>query len=240
MKDYLRTNAFARRIRELLYGIWHSTSNPTRKLVKILVQSEIQTVLDVGANTGQFGVDLRRSGYLGKIHSFEPVASTFGRLTEVASRYPNWEVWQLGLGDETGSREINVSGNSALSSSFLDMGELHKKNFPKSETVYREKVLISTVDTEVSRLEIIPKFSLLKIDTQGFEYFVLKGASSTLSQFTFCYLEVSLLPLYEGEKSFLDILLLLSEFGHHVVEINSGVRGINRELLQVDILTRRR
>ena len=76
------------------------------------------------------------------------------------------------------------------------------------------------------------------IDVQGYEGEVLKGASKSLSKIPFCFLEVSLVSLYEGEILFLPILNMLKESGHTVVDVFRGVTSKNGQLLQLDILTK--
>ncbi len=195
-------------------------------------------MIDVGANVGQFGLDIRRQGFQGLIVSYEPVAKTFGLLTQTIRRHQPWKSFQLGLGAEESERLINISGNDGLSSSLLEMKDLHLENFPDSATVAKERILISTIDKQVSTLGLRPQEIMLKLDVQGFEAEVLKGASQTLSKIPLVYLEVSITPLYEGEVSFLPILIELSKSGHEVIDVFRGLKGSNGQLLQLDILTK--
>jgi FkbM family methyltransferase len=198
----------------------------------------IETVIDVGANIGQFGIDIRRSGFKGRIVSFEPVSKTFQQLKKTAGRHTPWNVFQLALGAKVGKEQINISGNSGLSTSFLHMNKLHLDNFPSSRTIGTESVEVSTLDIQIDRLKLEPKTCLLKIDVQGFEANVISGAKLCLSDIPYCYLEVSLTPLYSGESSMLEILNLLADAGHQVLDVFRGVESRNGELLQLDILTR--
>ena len=78
----------------------------------------------------------------------------------------------------------------------------------------------------------------LDVNKDNFEAEVLKGASQSLSRIPLCYLEVSITPLYEGEVSFLPILIELSKHGHEVIDVFRGIKAHNGQLLQVDILTK--
>jgi FkbM family methyltransferase len=149
-----------------------------------------------------------------------------------------WKAFQLGLGSAESERTINISGNAGLSSSILEMGSLHLENFPDSVTVARQKISISTIDKQLAVLGLQPQEIMLKLDVQGFEAEVLKGASQSLSKIPLCYLEVSISPLYEGEVSFLPILIELSKFGHEVIDVFRGIKAKDGRLLQLDILTK--
>jgi hypothetical protein len=104
--------------------------------------------------------------------------------------------------------------------------------------VAKERVSISTIDKQLEVLGLRPQEIMLKLDVQGFESEVLKGAAQTLSKIPLVYLEVSIAPLYEKEISFLPILIELSKFGHEVIDVFRGIKGSSGQLLQLDILTK--
>jgi len=238
IKTGLRTNPFARSVREFLSRIISGVDSPFTSIVQNLKESNISSVLDVGANVGQFGIDIRRYGFQGQIVSYEPVSKTYGLLSHTIRRHQPWKAFQLGLGAEESERSINISGNDGLSSSLLKMGSVHLENFPGSATVSQQTISISTIDRQLEILEIRPQELLLKLDVQGFEAEVLRGASQSLSKIPLCYLEVSITPLYEGEITFLPILMELSKYGHEVVDVFRGIKTKKGQLLQLDILTK--
>ncbi len=199
---------------------------------------DVSTVLDVGANVGQFGIDLRISGYKGRIISFEPVAEYFESLKLISNRFGNWEAIQIGIGSQEGNMSIAVAGNSGLSSSFLRINDLHLQEFPQSTTKRSEFAKIQTLDHEISALGIDPTKIFLKVDTQGFEREVMLGAKNSLPLIPLCLWEASLTPLYDGEASLIQLLHELSIFGHEVVDIFRGTVSTSGKLLQVDILSR--
>ena len=180
IRNYARTNSRARRIRELLTATSRIFDSQTKSLARICESAEISTIIDIGANVGQFSIDMRRGGFSGQIFSFEPVVSSFVILQKVSATDEKWDVYNLALGREQSVQEIFVSGNSGLSSSLLEMNSLHLKNFPNSRNVRKELVTVSTVDIQIEKLGIDPGKSLLKLDVQGFEYNVLIGALSNL------------------------------------------------------------
>jgi FkbM family methyltransferase len=238
LKQRLRINSTARTARERVLALQASLDSPFRSIISNIEELELQNVFDVGANVGQFGLDLRRSGFKGQIFSFEPIGDTFLKLNETVRRRQPWQALQLGLGSSVSEKEIYVSGNAGLSSSFLKMNRLHLENFPDSNTVAIQKVAVSTLDRQFEELGVDPNQTLLKLDVQGFETEALKGAAESLSKIPLCYLEVSILPLYTGEITFLPILLELSKFGHHVIDVFRGIKAKDGRLLQLDILTK--
>lgn len=238
IKSGFRSNPLARSAREILTRIGSNVDSPFMSIVRNLEDSNVSNVIDVGANVGQFGLDIRRHGFKGQIVSYEPVNETFGLLTQTTRRHQPWKAIQLGLGAAESERTINISGNDGLSSSLLEMGSLHLENFPDSATVSRQNISISTIDNQLVVLGLRPQEIMLKLDVQGFEAEVLKGASQSISKIPLCYLEVSITPLYEGEVLLLPILIELSKYGHEVIDVFRGIKASNGQLLQLDILTK--
>lgn len=238
IKSTLRKNPLARSAREFLSRVSSSVDSPFTSIVQHLKESNVSSVFDVGANVGQFGLDIRRHGFQGQIVSYEPVNETFSVLVHTTKKHQPWKAIQLGLGATESVRSINISGNDGLSSSLLKMGSTHLENFPGSATVSQQTISISTIDKQLEILGIRPQELLLKLDVQGFEAEVLKGASQSLSKIPLCYLEVSITPLYEEEITFLPILMELSNFGHEVVDVFRGIKTKKGQLLQLDILTK--
>ena len=91
---------------------------------RILHRLAVEVVLDVGANVGQYGRDLRAFGYHGHIHSFEPMRGPFERLTVTAAADGSWTATRSAVGAESGELSINVAENS-ISSSLLPMLSRH-------------------------------------------------------------------------------------------------------------------
>lgn len=238
IKRKFRINPLARSIRDFIVGINSLSDSPFKSIVHNIEVTNVSQVLDIGANIGQFGLDIRRHGFKGPIISFEPVKETFDALVKTVKKYEPWDALNIGLGSNESVQKINVSGNDGLSSSLLKMGNIHATNFPKSVTVSSQNVSISTLDNQIRILGIDPRNVLLKLDVQGFEAEVLNGAAKSLSKIPLCFLEVSIVPLYDGEITLLPILNLLSESGHEVVDIFRGLKSKHGQLLQLDILTK--
>lgn len=238
IKQRLRGNSTARALRELITRFEIMCESPFKTIVSEVDKANVSVVIDVGANIGQFGIDIRRYGFNGQILSFEPVSQTFTLLSKTTKNRQPWKALQLGLGAIESEQTINVSGNAGLSSSLLEMGTVHLESFPDSATVSNQKVTISTLDNQLEALRIDPRRIMLKLDVQGYEAEVLRGAVKSLKVIPLCYLEVSLVPLYKGETTFLPILNLLAEAGHDVIDVFRGIKAKDGQLLQMDILTK--
>jgi FkbM family methyltransferase len=176
------------------------------RFLSMLGLHDVDLVIDVGANDGGYGQFLRRGGYSGPILSFEPLADAHAALRVQAARDPTWTVGpRCALGASGATASIHVAGNSR-SSSLLPMMAAHVSAAPDSATLTTESVEVQRLDdVEVHMLKMC-KRALLKIDTQGYELPVLQGGESTLPRCVGVQLEMSLVPLYEGQAMYRDLI----------------------------------
>jgi len=192
-----------------------------RRRIALLGHHGIGTVLDVGANVGQYAGELRHFGYGGTIHSFEPLSDAFLTLKAAAEGDAHWHTHQVALGSTPGEGEINVSQNS-YSSSLRDLMPEHLAGAPDSAYVRKEKITISTVADQLKKLSITGNDVWLKIDTQGFEREVLLGAESVLTQIKVIQLEISLQPLYDQGMELEETLAYFAAKGYELVGMEPG------------------
>jgi FkbM family methyltransferase len=187
--------------------------SPDAQLVAVLQHFRISCVLDVGANVGQYGSMLREWGYPGRIVSFEPQAEVHGALARRAALDPAWQVApRMALGPRAGAIQIEVSAESDMSS-ILPQSALLQQISPSSAVVGRETVPLCRLD-EVAAWYLRPDDrAFLKIDVQGYEAEVLSGAGGLLERCTGIQLEMSLVPLYQGERGFRGLLDDLAALG---------------------------
>lgn len=211
------------------------SSNPYFQLCKALDTFNINVVFDIGANTGQFATELRSFGYKGKIISFEPLSDAHKILSKVAEFDSNWNIHhRSAIGDFNGQVEINVAGNSA-SSSILPMLDYHISAAEGTGYIGTERVPISKLDSITSEYFSESDDLFIKIDTQGFEWQVLNGATDTLKKAKGILCELSLVPLYEGQYLWLDVLTRLESEGFTPWSFDQGfIDSRNGRTLQVD------
>lgn len=186
---------------------------PPPPIVSSLQKFGVDLVLDVGANQGQFASVIRRGGYDEKILSFEPLSEAHDKLLEKSSEDIKWDIYsRCALGDQNGEVEINIAGNM-LSSSILPMLESHRRAAPESVYQGKEVVPLKMVDTVAGPYIKRARAPFLKIDTQGFEWQVLDGALATLPKIQGVLVELSLVPLYEGQHLWLELIERLETSG---------------------------
>lgn len=213
----------------------HPATDPLHLRSQAFASFGIDVVFDIGANTGQFGQELRDCGYTGRIISFEPLSSAHAQLSQAAHNDPAWTVApRSAVGDQVGTIEINISGNS-VSSSILPMKDLHTSASATSAYRGREETAITTVDAVAGDYLRESDTLLLKIDTQGFEWQVLDGAAATLKRTKAVLCELSLVPLYEGQRLWGDLMARLEAEGFTFWSMERGFTDPrNGRLLQVD------
>ncbi len=220
-------------IRRMGFDIKYFPGTEMARLKSHLQKHKINLVLDVGANTGQYAVELRQLGYKGRIVSFEPQSGAFASLSRKAKKSAKWEVYHLALGEKSETSEMNIAGNSA-SSSLMKMLPSHMSSAPEATYVGTEKIQVVRLDEIIDSIAGNESF-FLKIDTQGFEEKVLNGASGCMHRVSGIQLEMSLVPLYEGEMLFNEMKEKLAAYGFVLCGIIPGFSDPETGmLLQVD------
>lgn len=178
----------------------------------LMAHRGIDLVVDVGANAGQYGSELREYGYTGAILSLEPLSSAYAELARRTARDPAWTAVRTAAGAQAGEITLNVSANSD-SSSILPMKERHRAAAPHSVYVGTERAPVDRLDAIAGSAVERAARPYLKIDTQGYEWEVLDGAAESLPRLAGVELELSLAELYEGQRSWLALIDRLQEAG---------------------------
>jgi len=213
--DFYKRNAMARRL-------------------KLMDRWGIDLVLDLGANTGQYGRGLRRAGYKGKIISFEPLSSAFSRLARSASADGRWSAVRMGLGARDHEATLQISADSRASS-LRKMLPLHREVDAYFAPIGEEQVPIRKLDTVWDSYAPRKSSVYLKIDTQGYEKQVLQGAAQSLTKVRAIQMEISIQPLYEGDLLLPDVLRLMKKKGFSLVSLEYGFcHPETAEMLQID------
>lgn len=182
---------------------------------RVLAHHDFATVLDIGANEGQFAAMARRLWPQATVHSFEPIPDVHAALAARFAEDSKVVTHCIGLSDQPGAQVIHRSAFSP-SSSLLPMAELHRKEWPQSAEHTDIEIQLERLDDWATYQEAgggLRKPMLVKIDVQGFELSVLGGGASTLRAADFAVLEVSFVELYEKQPLFADIHARMSELG---------------------------
>ena len=186
--------------------------------MKFLASMGINLLFDIGANEGQYGAHMRSLGYEGRIISFEPLKSVYGKLKARAEKVPGWETVNCALGSYDGTAEINISKNS-WSSSLLDILPAHVESAPDSVYQGKEEVTIRELDSIIEDYYRPSDKLFLKIDTQGFGMEVLQGADKSLDRILGIHMEMSLVPMYKDEPLLGEMATYLHNKGYSLVYI---------------------
>jgi FkbM family methyltransferase len=191
------------------------------------------TIIDVGANIGQFSLMVRAIHPHATIHAFEPLramADTYEQLFAGDSRVT---LHRCAAGASASVAEINVS-KQPDSSSLLPISDRQSAMFPGTEQAGIERVEVKRID-DVLDVAALPAPILIKLDVQGFELEALKGMPQLLERAQWVYVEVSFASLYTGQPLANDILHWLNAQGFELSGIYNATYsgGVN---VQADLL----
>jgi FkbM family methyltransferase len=211
-------------------------SSPKLRRLKLLRQYDIDLIFDVGANIGQYGRELRESGYKGRLISFEPLSEAYNKLNKATIGDTLWEAVNIALGNFDGNSLINISCNS-YSSSLLDILPSVVKNCPEAAYIDKQEVVVRKIDSIINNYWNQPARLYVKIDTQGYERNVIEGALSSLSKIIGFEMELSLITLYEGETLYIEMINYLFSKGYDIMSLDPGFSDNDTgRLLQVDCI----
>jgi FkbM family methyltransferase len=223
MKGFIKESIISL-FRRLGYDIIPSSRYMPRDIaghLKALFEKlDISCVLDVGANTGQYRDFIRdQVGYKGLIISFEPVREAVKTLKEKAKTDAQWLIYHCALGAENATRTINVMRANDLSS-FLDPDNSVIDLLSSHNVIdHTENVWMKTLDSMMDELRAerdIGRKLYLKMDTQGYDLEVIKGAEKSLSEILALQTELSCQSIYKNMPGYLEVLEALNKRGYQV------------------------
>lgn len=211
-------------------------SAASRRRQALLASCDVSTVIDVGANEGQYARQLRSHGFTGQIISVEPIPQVARKLRKHAARDANWTVLERAVTPTPGPISLNIAEN-LVSSSLREISEKHISAAPASRTI--SKVSVETI----SLAELLGRYQgksiLVKVDTQGYEREVLESAGSLLDEVALLEVEMSLQELYSGQELMREFDAWLVERNFRLVSLEEGFFDASSgELLQVDAIYR--
>lgn len=183
----------------------------------------VDHVVDVGANFGQFARYLRTTGYKGPMTSFEPLPGASQALKQMAAKDPGWTIHDVALGGERATATLNVS-ESTVMSSLLRSNQNLTDRLPKGRTVQEVEVQVRPLTDYGDQLA--GRSMLLKIDTQGYDLHVLRGAGSVLDRVSVLMLELAVIPNYDAaDNLWMDSVEYVQDLGFEL----AGMFTIGRD-----------
>jgi FkbM family methyltransferase len=194
----------------------------------------LRTVLDVGASRGQFAVLAMERFPHARILCFEPLPQAQEALAAVTRGRA--EIHQVALGLRSERRELVVSARDD-SSSLLPIAQRHIDEYPGTESESSIEVGVATLADFLH--EGLPGPRLLKLDVQGMELDVLRGAGERLSLIDEVFVECSFVELYIGQAYADDVVCFLRDAGLRLVGIHGLSVSVDNATLQADLHFRR-
>jgi len=190
--------------------------------------AKLKVVFDVGANEGQTAAHYVRAFPYAQIYSFEPVAATYKSLVQRVSKCQRVRTFQLAFADSNRTARIqlaSVSGHNSLQNELSD----------GASSSSGELITIRTLDSFCAE-ENITHIDLLKIDAEGFEFQILKGAEKMLGahQIQFILAEVTFDSCNKFHTSFFHLAEYLHGCGYHFFDLydENGLAAFSCPLLE--------
>lgn len=194
----------------------------------------IETIIDVGANQGQFALASSRKYPNANIISFEPLPELFEVFKRNLKNKEKVKIHNIALGNERGVIDFYRNEHSHASSA-LPISEKQKEELPITANTTRTEVHVDRLDNILKVAELSGS-TLLKLDVQGYEKNVLLGASNLLPKIDYLVFEASFVSMYEGEPLFDEMHVFLKEMDFELVAPVGFLEGKNGAILQMDFL----
>lgn len=196
-----------------------------------------RVLIDAGAYVGETSLKLRNHFPDATIHALEPFPDSYERLCAAVGRDPLTYTHQIALGAATRFMHLHVNAGKATNSllpSHENASSIWGTGLLDTQTTLAVPAL--TLDEFCTRHDI-QHIDLLKLDVQGAEYDVLKGAAGLLQSqaIDFVFLEVLIAPTYDGQRSLREYLSLFEAHGYTLFGFYDLVhhRG---QLIQLDAM----
>ena len=203
-----------------------------------ILSGELKTVVDVGANRGQFALAVRQWVPQARVISFEPLPGPATVFRRVFSGDDRVQLHQAAIGPRPEQRNMHISAKDD-SSSLLPISAAQKEVFPGTGEVSSIEVRVAPLEAFLSAEDLRPP-SMLKLDVQGFEYEALLGCESLLANFDRIYCECSFVELYSGQKLADTIIDWLSARGFAINGILNIMYDKTGRTVQADLFFLRR
>lgn len=192
------------------------------------------TVVDVGANRGQFALVARHTFPAARIIAFEPLPGPGDEFARVFKDDREVQLHRVAIGTHAQRAEMHIAARDD-SSSMLPIGAEQSRVFPGTEEVGTTVIDVRRLADECSRDDIVSP-ALLKLDVQGFELEALRGCESLLSLFSWVYCECSFLSLYEGQALADEVIAWLHDRQFRLVGVYNMSYDRQGKAVQADFL----
>ena len=205
------------------------------KVLKLLVDSNSPTILDVGANNGSSLVEFKKWWPNSKVHCFEPQSECWDELDDLSNEFTNVHINKFALGNKndeskefyshdlntgiSGFNKINIESKDSIDLSKLSNDSKSLENHKKTIN-HKRNVQVKRLDEYIKNDKNINQIDLLKIDTQGFELEILEGLGTELNKVRILITELMFYDYYEKSLSFYELESILRPFNFSLYDIN--------------------
>lgn len=182
----------------------------------------IRTVIDIGANVGEFAEFLATYFNAEKTYAIEPLPSCAQVVRERGKTIRNLEVFECALSDTAGKATL-YENSYAPASSMLPVSSISATEFPQTATNSGEvEVAVARLDDLIDVRDVIPGL-LIKIDVQGMEHHAISGGKKIFGAAQCVLIEMSFVPMYDGQPLFEEVHELLCTFGFRLSGIKNQI-----------------
>lgn len=201
------------------------------------LNSHIKTIIDVGANIGQYASASHQFYPNAIIYSFEPVPETFEKLKANTAKTENIKVYSCALGDTEGSIDFFQNEHSHASS-VLEVSTEQKEAIPSTSNYKKIEVPVHKLDDFEFPSPLLRPI-LLKLDVQGYEKQVLLGGENFVKNVDYLLLEMSFIRMYNDEPLFDEMHDYIKSIGYSLVGPIGSLPSDNGQIMQMDMLYKR-
>jgi FkbM family methyltransferase len=220
-----------------LKGFIHGVAATTEHIPILKSINKINTIIDIGANKGQFALATRYVFQNANIYCFEPLVKPANKLNKLFESDKKVIFFQSAIGPKEETVKMNVS-NRDDSSSLLNIGKNQTTIFPGTEEKYKEEIKISPLSYFLSKKDLV-KPVFVKIDVQGFELEVLKGSEDLIENFDYIYVECSFIELYEKQALVDEVITFLGNYSFKLKGVYNIFYDKKGVAIQADFLFKR-
>lgn len=199
-----------------------------------VLSRDLGTVVDIGANRGQFALAVRQWTPNARVISFEPLLGPASVFRKVFAGDDRVVLHQAAIGPRSEQRKMHVSARDD-SSSLLPISAVQTAMFPGTGEIATTEVRVGPLEDFISA-DALRSPAMLKLDVQGFEYEALIGCESMLPHFDWVYCECSFVEFYSGQKPASDVIQWLTRKDFDLAGIHNTAYDRCGQAVQADFL----